>query len=112
VEAKLDSVLRALGDRADADAIRMREVEEHRDQLRRAEREQQHRLEHQRIEQDRADRLRSEITDWRWASEIRDYTHQLLQRLPTLEEEDAGRIEAWCRWADTYADQTDPLCHL
>jgi hypothetical protein len=42
------------------------------------------------------------------AAEIRVYVTALRQRAVTLGEGERERIEAWCSWAQSWADRTDP----
>lgn len=112
VEAKLDSVLRALGDRAAADAVQAAEIKERQRQVRDEEADRQRRYELAGIEDERASRLQDEITAWRWADEVRHYVDHLRQRLPTLEGDEPARIGAWCDWAERRAAAIDPLANL
>jgi hypothetical protein len=112
IERRLPTLFEELERRADADdrraeERRRQEEERHRQEVERAERDRMLRSESARV-----DRLTSEIAAWRLATATRDYVAALRQRLPALSGEDAARVRAWCDWASSWSDRTDPVANV
>lgn len=67
------------------------------------------RAEQIRIEKARAQRLADEVEAWRLTSNARSYVAALRERLPDLEAAERDRIAAWCEWAVSWTNRSDPL---
>lgn len=111
LEAKLDSVLRALRARADADVVLANERARADEQRRREAIERQAREQRDRIEQARGERLIAEAAAWRRAAELRAYVAAMRARLDGLEPHESDRLRAWIAWAEDYVERTDPITY-
>jgi hypothetical protein len=112
LEGKLASVFVELERRADEDDRRDEERARLEEERRRAAEERAERERLTRIEEGRAARLRGEVITWQLVRDVREYTGELRERLPELDEEDRTRIAAWCDWAEAWADRSDPALNV
>lgn len=108
LEDKLWSVFATLEERAeddDAAAIQaqLRAEEYERERHAQAIRQRQIKIENARVE-----RLLNGTRLWQQAEQMREYIRALEARLPSLEDQERQRIEAWCVWASGWVERNDP----
>jgi hypothetical protein len=106
---KFDSFFAEIDRRAieDTERSERREREEAERERRQAERLERVRLE--KIEQARAEKLLEQVTAWRRARDVRDYSTELRKLVEQVSPDARERIIEWLDWANAWADRIDPL---
>lgn len=111
LEHKLDEVLQELESRAVQEEARRINREAERLERQRAWERAMEQARKRHAEAYWSETLRQQVASWRLARDIRKYCDGLRATLSSIDEVARADVESWLAWAETHADEIDPIVH-